>query len=67
MPDNMNVKRTKVVVTLGPATNSEEMIRALAERGVGIFRINFSHGTDEERLAAIAAVKKVRGQLNLPL
>ncbi|HEX7608080.1 MAG TPA: pyruvate kinase, partial [Candidatus Cryosericum sp.] len=67
MPDNVNVKRTKVVATLGPATNSEEMIQALAEHGVDVFRINFSHGTDEERLATIAAVKKVRGQLNLPL
>src|SRR5450830_1992679 len=67
MPDNVNVKRTKIVATLGPATNSEEMIQALAEHGVDVFRINFSHGTDEERLAAIAAVKKVRGQLNLPL
>jgi pyruvate kinase len=67
MPDNMNVKRTKIVVTLGPATNSEDMIRALAERGVDVFRINFSHGTDEERLATIAAVKKVRGELDLPL
>jgi pyruvate kinase len=67
MPDNTNVKRTKIVATLGPATNSEEMIQALAEHGVDVFRINFSHGTDEERLATIAAVKKVRGQLNLPL
>jgi len=67
MPDNVNVKCTKIVATLGPATNSEEMIQALAEHGVDVFRINFSHGTDEERLAAIAAVKKVRGQLNLPL
>ena len=67
MPDNVNVKRTKVVATLGPATNSEEMIQALAEHGVDVFRINFSHGTDEERLATIGAVKKVRGQLNLPL
>lgn len=67
MPDNMHVKRTKIVATLGPATNSEEMIRTLAQHGVDVFRINFSHGTDEERLAAIAAVKKVRGQLNLPL
>jgi pyruvate kinase len=66
MPENMNVKRTKIVATLGPATNSEEMIQALAERGVDVFRINFSHGTDEERLATIAAVKKVRGQLDLP-
>jgi pyruvate kinase len=67
MPDNMKVKRTKIVATLGPATNSEDTIRALAERGVDVFRVNFSHGTDEERLARIAAVKKVRGELELPL
>ncbi|MHB8070746.1 MAG: pyruvate kinase [Candidatus Cryosericum sp.] len=67
MRDNTSVKRTKIVATLGPATNSEEMIRSLAERGVDVVRINFSHGTDEERLATIAAVKKVRGELNLPL
>ena len=67
MPDNMNVKRTKIVTTLGPATNSEDMIRALAQHGVDVFRINFSHSTDEERLAGIAAVKKVREELGLPL
>jgi pyruvate kinase len=67
MRDITSVKRTKIVATLGPATNSEEMIRSLAERGVDVVRINFSHGTDEERLATIAAVKKVRGELNLPL
>lgn len=67
MPDKMSVKRTKVVATLGPATNSEEMIRVLAEHGVDVFRINFSHGTDAERLGTIAAVKKVRGDLDLPL
>ncbi|MHB8107678.1 MAG: pyruvate kinase, partial [Candidatus Cryosericum sp.] len=54
MRDNTSVKRTKIVATLGPATNSEEMIRSLAERGVDVVRINFSHGTDEERLATIA-------------
>ncbi|HWQ22468.1 MAG TPA: pyruvate kinase, partial [Clostridia bacterium] len=67
MPDNLNVKRTKIVATLGPATNSEDMIRVLARRGVDVFRINFSHGTDEERLATISTVKKLRGELDLPL
>lgn len=67
MPDNMTVKRTKIVATLGPATNSEEMVRALAERGVDVFRINFSHGTDEERLATMSIVKKIRSELDLPL
>jgi len=67
MRDNASVKRTKIVATLGPATNAEQMIRSLAQHGVDIIRINFSHGTDDERLATIAAVKKVRSELNLPL
>lgn len=67
MPANTNLKRTKIVATLGPATSSEEMIRDLAQHGVNIFRINFSHGNDEEHVATIAAVKKVRAELDLPL
>jgi len=67
MPGNMDFKRTKIVATIGPATSSEEMIRNLAQRGVNIFRINFSHGSDDEHVATIAAVKKVRTELDLPL
>ena len=67
MLDNIAIRRTKIVATLGPATGSEEMIRNLAQRGVNIFRINFSHGTDDEHLATIAAIKKVRAELDLPL
>jgi len=67
MPANVNFKRTKIVATIGPATSSEEMIRDLAQHGVNIFRINFSHSNDEEHVATIAAVKKVRAELDLPL
>ncbi|MGB9665865.1 MAG: pyruvate kinase, partial [Candidatus Cryosericum sp.] len=67
MDGTMEFKRTKIVATLGPATGSEEMIRSLARHGVNVFRINFSHGSDEEHVATIAAVKKVQSELDLPL
>ncbi len=40
----MHTQLTKIVTTIGPATNSLEMIRALANAGVNVFRLNFSHG-----------------------
>jgi pyruvate kinase len=42
-------KRTKILATLGPATNTPEMIKQLADAGVNGFRLNFSHGSYEER------------------
>ena len=58
-------RRTKIVATLGPASSSEDRIAALAEAGVDLFRINFSHGLHEEhgaRIAAIRAVERRRGR-----
>ena len=65
--DRKQAKRTKIVATLGPASDSEAMIDDLAQRGVDVFRINFSHGTDEERLSKIAAVHAVQARRGLPL
>lgn len=62
-----HTKRTKIVATLGPATSSEQQIKALAQQGVDVFRINFSHGTDEEHVATIGLIKKARHELHLPL
>ena len=58
-------RRTKIVATLGPASSSEDRIAALAEAGVDLFRINFSHGLHSEhgaRIAAIRAVERRRGR-----
>jgi len=53
--------RTRIVATLGPATDSEERIRALIDAGVDVVRLNFSHGTHEEHGRRIAAVRRVAG------
>ena len=60
-------KRTKIVATLGPATADRESIRALAEAGCDVFRINFSHGDEEGRGALLAAVREVEAELGQPL
>ena len=53
--------RTRIVATLGPATDSEERIRALIDAGVDVVRLNFSHGTHEEHGRRIALVRRVAG------
>ena len=43
-----NTKRTKIVCTLGPASEKEEVLTALIENGLNVTRMNFSHGSHEE-------------------
>lgn len=62
----MHVK-TKVVVTLGPATNSYEMIEQLIVAGMDVARINMSHGDYEQHRQVINNVKKARKKLKKPL
>lgn len=52
-------KRTKIVATVGPASESEEMLIALANAGVNVFRLNFSHGTHEDHLARVQKIRKI--------
>ncbi|MGB0838592.1 MAG: pyruvate kinase [Chitinophagales bacterium] len=55
--------RTKIVSTLGPASESKEMIRQLIKEGVSIFRLNFSHGSHEEHAKRIVTIKEVNAEL----
>ena len=55
---NNSTKRTKILATLGPATNTPEKIEALIRAGANGFRLNFSHGSYEERLDQIAWIRK---------
>ncbi len=52
-------KKTKIVATVGPASESEEMLLALAKAGVNVFRLNFSHGSHEEHLQRIERIRKI--------
>ncbi len=54
------MKKTKIICTLGPASEREEVIAAMADAGMNVARINFSHGTHAEHAKKIATVKKVR-------
>ena len=61
-----NTKRTKIVCTLGPASEKEETLRELIKNGLNVCRMNFSHGSHEEHKGRIDTVKKVREELNQP-
>ncbi|CDZ75716.1 Pyruvate kinase [Peptoniphilus sp. ING2-D1G] len=61
------MKRTKIVATIGPASDSEEKLRALFKEGVDVCRLNFSHGTREEHLFRIDRIKKLREEMGLPI
>ena len=61
MPHN---KKTKIVATLGPATNTKEILADMAAAGVNVFRINFSHADYEivkERVRQIREINEERG------
>lgn len=61
------MRKTKIVCTIGPATDSEEMLRKLCLAGMNVARLNFSHGTHDEHLRRIEMIRKVRTELNLPI
>ena len=61
------IKRTKILATLGPATNSPEKIKALIEAGANGFRLNFSHGSYEERLDQIKWIRDASRQIGRPV
>ena len=61
------MKKTKIVATIGPASESEEILKQLFQNGLNVCRLNFSHGTHEEHKNRIDTIKKVRKELNLPI
>lgn len=61
------MKKTKIVATIGPASDSEEMLEKLINLGVNVMRLNFSHGTHEEHQLRIDRIKKIREKLNVPV
>ena len=62
-----SAKKTKIVCTLGPASQSEEVLIKLIENGLNVCRFNFSHGSHEEHKERMDMVKKVREELKKPV
>ena len=61
------MRKTKIICTIGPASENEEILTQMCLAGMNVARLNFSHGTHEEHTKKIALVKKVREKLNLPI
>src|SRR5438094_3832262 len=61
------MRRTKIVCTIGPVSDTEEMIAKLIAAGMNVARLNFSHGTVEYQRDLVRKIKRVRKALNKPL
>lgn len=61
------MRKTKIVCTIGPASENEETLKGLCVAGMNVARLNFSHSTYEEHQRRIDTIKKVRSELNLPI
>ncbi|MDO5378756.1 MAG: pyruvate kinase, partial [Clostridia bacterium] len=61
------MRKTKIVCTLGPASDSEEMVAKLMDAGMNVCRLNMSHGTYEEQGERIARIKRLREQKKIPV
>ena len=61
------VRKTKIVCTLGPATDREGVLREMLKAGMNVARFNFSHGTHAEHKVRLDALKALREEMNLPV
>lgn len=59
--------RTKIVATIGPASDSPEVITKLIQAGVSVFRLNFSHGTLDEHATRLARIRTISEELGHPI
>ena len=62
-----NMRKTKIICTIGPASDNEETLSQMFEAGMNVARLNFSHGTHEQHQEKIDLIKKVRAKMNLPI
>ncbi len=61
------MRKTKIICTIGPASESPEVFRRMCLEGLNVARLNFSHGTHEEHQKKIDMIKAVREELDLPI
>lgn len=61
------MRKTKIICTIGPASENEETLIQMCKAGMNVARLNFSHGSHEEHKQKIERIKSVREKLNLPI
>lgn len=61
------MKKTKIVCTIGPSSDSYEVLKALVDEGMNVARLNFSHGTHPEHKKRIDTIKKIRDDIDEPI
>jgi pyruvate kinase len=59
----VSYNKTKIVATIGPASNNKEMLTALAREGVDVFRLNFSHGKHEDHQKVVNYIREINDEL----
>lgn len=60
-------RQTKIVATLGPASSTKDVIRALFQAGADVFRLNFSHGTHDDHRTRLAIIRELEHELGRPI
>lgn len=61
------MRKTKIICTIGPASQNEETLKEMCLAGMNVARLNFSHGTHEEQKGKVDLIKKVREELGYPI
>ncbi len=61
------MRKTKIICTIGPASDNEKTLTEMCRAGMNVARLNFSHGTHEEHKEKIDLIKRVREKLSLPI
>src|SRR4030042_1287843 len=60
-------RKTKIVCTIGPASEAPQVLEALIRSGMNVARLNFSHGTHEDHLRKIETVRQISGRMKQPV
>lgn len=61
------MRKTKIICTLGPACDDDELLKKMIQNGLDCARLNFSHGTHEEQKVRMDRVKRIRTEMKIPL
>lgn len=61
------MRKTKIICTVGPATDNDQLMTQLMKKGMNVARLNFSHGTHEEQAERVERIKRIRTELDLPV